>query len=53
MMSKQVRFLGVSAVAALAIAAGVIVYMTPGVAISTPSQAASITDSHDDPVAAD
>ena len=49
MMSKQVRFLGISAVAAVAVAAGVVVYMTPGVAISTPSQAAPITDSHDDP----
>lgn len=49
MMSKQVRFLGISAVAAVAIAGGVIVYMTPGVAISTPSRAASFAGSHDGP----
>lgn len=49
MISKQVRFFGVSAVAALAVAAGLAAYMAPSVAISTPSQAAAITDSQDDP----
>lgn len=49
MMCKKVRFLGVSAVAAVAVAAGATVYMAPSLAISTPSQAAAIADSHEDP----
>ncbi|WP_246717108.1 invasion associated locus B family protein [Rhizobium leguminosarum] len=50
MMSTRAHVLGTSSVAALAIAAGVTLYVVPGVvAIPTPSQAASVTDSHDDP----
>lgn len=49
MMSINARFLGISSVATLAIAAGVTLYVASGVAISTPSEAASITDRHDDP----
>jgi invasion protein IalB len=48
-MTKKSHFPGVSAVAVLAVAAGLTAYMTPGVGISTPSSAAAITDSHDDP----
>jgi invasion protein IalB len=49
MMTKKSHCLGVSAVAVLAVAAGLTAYMTRGVGISTPSSAAAITDSHDDP----
>lgn len=49
MKSTRGRFLGTFSVAALAIAAGVTLYIASDVAISTPSQAASIIDRHDDP----
>jgi invasion protein IalB len=49
MMTSKVRFFGTGSVAALTIAAGVTVHMVAGVAVSTPSQADSITDSHDNP----
>ncbi|MBP2449070.1 invasion associated locus B family protein [Rhizobium leguminosarum] len=49
MKSTRARFLGTFSIAAPAIVAGVTLYIAPDVAISTPSQAASITDRHDDP----
>lgn len=49
MMRKKIRFFGVSAVASLAVAAGLTAHVAPSVAISTPSKAAAISDSHDDP----
>lgn len=48
MMSNKTRFLGICA-AALTVAAGVTVYTAPGVAVSTPSQAAPIVDGYNDP----
>lgn len=49
MMSRKIRVYGISAGTVLAVAASLAVYMAPGVAISTPSHAAAIADSHDDP----
>ncbi|WP_082975912.1 MULTISPECIES: invasion associated locus B family protein [unclassified Rhizobium] len=49
MNSTGARILRTFSVAALAIAAGVTLSIAPDVTISTPSQAASITDRHDDP----
>lgn len=44
MMSKKIGLLGFSVVAALAVAAGAAAYVTPGGAVSTPSQAAGFTE---------
>lgn len=48
-MSKNLRFVGYSSLAVLAIAGGVTLWLASEGAISTPSLAASITDSRDDP----
>jgi hypothetical protein len=49
MMTRKIQVFGVSAVAVVAVAAGLTAYMAPTVAISTPGAAATITDGHDDP----
>jgi invasion protein IalB len=49
MMSKKARFLGISSVAALLVAGGVIGWAISEGVIATPSLAASIIDSDDDP----
>lgn len=48
MMSKKIGLLGFSVVAALAVAAGAAAYVTPGGAVSTPSQAAGLTEGRSD-----
>lgn len=49
MMSKRAQFLGISSIAALLIAGGVTGWAISAGAISTPSLAASVTETHDDP----
>jgi invasion protein IalB len=49
MVIKKIQVFGVSAVAVLAVVAGLSAYMAPTVAISTPSSAATITDGHNGP----
>ncbi len=48
MTSSNIRFLGLAS-AVLAIAVGVALYLVPEFASSSPTQAAPITDTHDDP----
>lgn len=48
MMTSKIQVFGVSAVAVVAVVAGLTAYMMPSVAISTPSAAATITDGHED-----
>lgn len=48
-MSRKIRFIGYSTIAAVAIAGATTFWLASEGVISTPSFAASVTDSHDDP----